>query len=101
MNSQRACRRFDPDGKVTDADIEQVLDSAVHAPSAENTQPWCFVVVRDQQTRADLAAWWTEAWHAGGSEYARRVASGGMYADLEYAVGPKGFAAAPSTDQPH
>jgi nitroreductase len=68
INAQRACRRFVPDGDVSDADVEQMLDAAVHAPSAENTQPWYFVVVRDERTRIDLAAWWTETWRAGGSE---------------------------------
>ena len=95
INAQRACRRFDPDGKVTDADVEQMLDAAVHAPSAENTQPWCFVVVRDEQNRVDLATWWTETWRAGGSEYARQMTTDTMYRDLQHAVGPGGFAAAP------
>ena len=96
MRAQRACRRFDPSGEVADSDIEAMLDAAVHAPSAENTQPWCFVVVRDEPTRADLAHWWTETWQAGGSEYARQVVtSDALYADLEHAVGPGGFAAAP------
>jgi nitroreductase len=95
INSQRACRRFDPDSEVSDADIEQMLDAAVHAPSAENTQPWNFVVVRDERTRIDLAAWWTETWQAGGSEYARQIATDAMYTDLEFAVGPEGFSAAP------
>jgi nitroreductase len=95
INAQRACRRFDSEAEVPDADIERMLEAAVHAPSAENTQPWYFVVVRDEQTRIDLAAWWTETWQAGGSEYARQVASDAMFADLEFAVGPKGFAAAP------
>ena len=95
INAQRACRRFDPDGKVTDADVETMLGAAVHAPSAENTQPWCFVVVRDEQNRIDLARWWTETWQAGGSEYARQITTDAMYNDLQHAVGPGGFAAAP------
>jgi nitroreductase len=96
MRSQRACRRFDPDGKVSDSDVEQMLQAAVHAPSAENSQPWAFVVVRDETTRAELARWWTESWQAGGSEYARQHVNGdALYADLEYAVTPGGFAAAP------
>jgi nitroreductase len=95
IRTQRACRRFDPDGKVADAELEQMLDAAVHAPSAENTQPWCFVVVRDGQTRVDLASWWTETWQAGGAQYARQIATDAMFADLEFAVGPQGFAAAP------
>jgi nitroreductase len=60
MHGQRACRQFDPDGAVPDSDVETILQAAVHAPSAENKQPWAFVVVRDERTRADLASWWTE-----------------------------------------
>jgi nitroreductase len=56
MRAQRACRRFDPDGKVLDSDIEQMLQTAVHAPSAENTQPWSFVVVRDEESRKLLSS---------------------------------------------
>jgi nitroreductase len=95
IHAQRACRHFDPLGAVPDTDIERMLDAAVHAPSAENTQPWSFIVIRDEQTRIDLAAWWTEMWNAGGHEYARQVASEAMYANLENAFGPAGFVAAP------
>jgi nitroreductase len=95
IDAQRACRRFDPDGAVSDADVERMINAAVHAPSAENTQPWSFIVVRDERTRRDLASWWTETWQAGGSQYARQVSSDALYSDLEHAVGPYGFAAAP------
>jgi nitroreductase len=95
IHAQRACRRFDPAGAVPDTDIERILDAAVHAPSAENTQPWSFIVVRDEQTRIDLAAWWTETWNAGGNEFARQHVSDALYADMEKAIGPTGFAAAP------
>jgi nitroreductase len=95
MQVQRACRRFDPDGEVPDSAIERMLEAAVHAPSAENTQPWRFIVVRDGPTRADLADWWTQTWKSGGAEYARQViTSNALYADLEIAVSPIGFAAA-------
>lgn len=96
MQAQRACRRFDAHGEVTDRDLEQMLQAAVHAPSAENKQPWYFISVRDEGTRSALARWWTDAWQAGGSHYARQIAtSDAMYADLESATGLGGFAAAP------
>ncbi|MDT5221713.1 MAG: hypothetical protein QOF15_3818 [Mycobacterium sp.] len=96
MHAQRACRRFDPDGKVLDADIERMLESAVHAPSAENTQPWSFVVVRNEQTRGQLAVWWTETWNAGGGDFVRQsVEDKVLVADLEYGFNRGGFAAAP------
>ncbi|MEY2462716.1 MAG: hypothetical protein QOH64_854, partial [Acidimicrobiaceae bacterium] len=50
---QRACRSFAPD-PVGDDDIERILTAATHAPSAENMQPWVFVVVRDEATRASI-----------------------------------------------
>jgi nitroreductase len=96
MHAQRACRRFDPDGKVLDADLERMLEAAVHAPSAENTQPWSFVVVRNDQTRAQLADWWTETWNAGGGDFVRQSLDDKvLVADLEYGFNRGGFAAAP------
>ena len=43
---QRACRSFSTD-PVDDDTIARVLTAATFAPSAENKQPWEFVVVRD------------------------------------------------------
>jgi nitroreductase len=96
MHAQRACRRFDPNGKVLDADLERILESAVHAPSAENTQPWSFVVVRNEETRAQLADWWTETWNAGGGDFVRQSLDDKvLVADLEFGFNRGGFAAAP------
>ena len=96
MQAQRACRRFDPDGKVLDADVEQMLQCAVHAPSAENTQPWSFVVVRDDETRRLLADWWTETWNAGGGDFVKAsLTDRALIDDLEYGFTRGGFAAAP------
>lgn len=94
--AQRACRRFDPDAKVSDDDIEQMLQLAVHAPSAENTQPWSFVVVRDEESRKLLADWWTEAWNAGGGDFVRTsLGDRALIDDLEFGFARGGFAAAP------
>ncbi len=98
MRAQRACRRFDPDGKVLDSDIEQMLQSAVHAPSAENTQPWSFVVVRDADSRKLLADWWTETWNAGGGDFIKQsLDDRALVNDLEYGFNRGGFAAALSS----
>jgi nitroreductase len=96
MRAQRACRRFDPDAHVLDSDIEQMLQTAVHAPSAENSQPWSFVVVRDNETRKLLADWWTETWNAGGGDFIKdSVDDRALVNDLEYGFNRGGFAAAP------
>jgi len=96
VTTQRACRRFDPNGKVLDADVERMLEAAVHAPSAENTQPWTFIVVRDEQSRSLLAAWWAETWNAGGGDFVKQsLQDKVLVADLEYGFAKGGFAAAP------
>lgn len=46
INGRRAVRQYttDPVGRET---VLQLIDAAVHAPSAVNQQPWTFTVVRD------------------------------------------------------
>src|SRR5262245_32809519 len=66
---QRACRDFS-DEPVPDDDIEQILAAATHAPSAENSQPWVFVVVRDNSVRNALSDLTRRLWSAGGRDYA-------------------------------
>jgi nitroreductase len=58
---QRACRSF-TDEEVGDDDLARMLEAAVHAPSAENAQPWVFVVVRDPARRAAIAALTRRLW---------------------------------------
>jgi nitroreductase len=68
--NQRAHRelRTDP---VPDELLDRVLDAAVHAPSAENRQPWAFVVVRDEATRAAIADLTAATWESVGREHSR------------------------------
>ena len=62
---QRACRQFDGRA-VPDPLVEQCLRAATHAPSAENKQPWVFVVVRDDVLRHRVADLTRRAWRQGG-----------------------------------
>ena len=48
--SQRAARSF-TDEDVDDATVAQILTAATHAPTAENSQPFVFIVVRDPAIR--------------------------------------------------
>jgi nitroreductase len=36
--------RFDPDHRISDGDVELILEAARWAPSAGNSQPWAFIV---------------------------------------------------------
>jgi nitroreductase len=62
---QRACRQFDGH-PVDDALIDRCLTAATHAPSAENLQPWVFVVVRDERQRAAIADLTRRVWREAG-----------------------------------
>ena len=58
---QRACRAF-TDEDVGDDDLVRMLETATWAPSAENAQPWVFVVVRDPARRAAIAELTRRLW---------------------------------------
>jgi nitroreductase len=62
--TQRAARSFLPDD-VDDALIGQILTAATHAPSAENSQPFVFIVVRDPEIRAIIGALTARIWQGG------------------------------------
>ena len=57
---QRAIRNF-TDEEVPDALVEQVLTAAIHAPSGSNTQPWHFIVIRDQKVKNAISELYEEA----------------------------------------
>ncbi len=80
IRAQRACRTF-TDEPVDDADLAAMVEAATHAPSAENRQPWVFVVVRDPARRAAIA------------ELTRRVWDTGARAHSEHTLEPPLFAA--------
>jgi len=54
-DARRSIRQFDP-APLDEAELLELLRLTARAPSAYNVQPWRFVVVRDDQTRASLAA---------------------------------------------
>jgi nitroreductase len=64
VHTQRAARTFLPDD-VDDATVARILTAATHAPSAENSQPFVFVVVRDPAVRAAIGALTARLWEGG------------------------------------
>ena len=51
---RRSIRKY-TDREVETEKIEQMLESARLAPSGSNTQPWHFIVVKEESTRRKLA----------------------------------------------
>ena len=54
IKKRRSIREY-TDQKVTDSDVKIMLEAAMAAPSANNSQPWEFVVVRSEELRQQLA----------------------------------------------
>jgi nitroreductase len=79
---QRACRQFD-DRPVGDDLIELCLRAATHAPSAENLQPWVFVVVRDDGLRGDIAELTRRAWRQGGRQHSEGRLPDSLLAEVD------------------
>lgn len=52
--TRRSIRKF-TDQAISEADITAVLEAAMSAPSAGNSQPWEFIVVREQAGRDAIA----------------------------------------------
>jgi nitroreductase len=64
VHTQRAARSFLPD-EVDDATVARILTAATHAPSAENSQPFVFIVVRDPALRGAIGDLTARLWDGG------------------------------------
>lgn len=53
IRGRRSVLRFEPQ-PVTDDALEAILEAGRWAPSFANSQPWTFVVVRDEETKHKL-----------------------------------------------
>ena len=91
--TQRAARSFLPD-QVDDATVARILTAATYAPSAENRQPWVFVVVRDPALRAAIGAITARLWQGGAKALEAERLSPAFLRDVDQGA-RGGIAAAP------
>jgi nitroreductase len=70
-----------------------VLDAATFAPSAENKQPWVFVVVRDEAIRTRIAELTRRVWEGGARAYEETHLDASILADVDRGT-TEGFARA-------
>lgn len=54
IKKRRSIRSFDTSKKITDEQIEKILEAGRWAPSAHNLQDWYFVVVKDEDKKRQL-----------------------------------------------
>ena len=56
IKTRRAVKQYDPDHRMTEEEIEQLMSLAMLSPTAFNIQNWRFVLVRDPELRAQVRA---------------------------------------------
>jgi len=59
IKERRSVKHFDPNHKMSDTEINTLLEAAALSPTAFNAQHWRFVIVEDKDLREQLkkAAW--------------------------------------------
>jgi nitroreductase len=90
---QRACRAYTAE-PVPDEDLVTMLEAATHAPSAENRQPWVFVVVRDPAVRRAVDDVARRVWDGGGRDRSRGRLGPRFFAEVD-AFAARGHGGAP------
>lgn len=62
VESRRAIKVYDPDHRMSEAEIERLMSLTMLSPTAWNIQNWRFVLVRDPELRKQVrAAAWDQA----------------------------------------
>lgn len=56
IQTRRAIKHYDPAHQMTEAEIRQLLEAAMLAPTAFNIQHWRFVAVTDPEVRRQIRA---------------------------------------------
>lgn len=62
IQTRRSIKAYDPEHRMSDAEVEQLMSLALLSPTAFNIQNWRFVTVRDPALRKQIrAASWDQA----------------------------------------
>lgn len=54
IKSRRSIRKY-KENNIPDDIIKELIDAARHAPSSKDSQPWGFIVIRNHETKRELA----------------------------------------------
>jgi nitroreductase len=92
--AQRAHREFAA-APVDDDTIELVLRAGTHAPSAENKQPWEFVVVRDPAIQQGIHDLTEAAWVGAGRAFSEARIPAELLEEVERGIAGGGYRTAP------
>jgi nitroreductase len=92
--AQRACREY-ADDPVDDETVELIMRAGTHAPSAENKQPWEFVVVRDPASQKVIHDCVEAAWHDYAREMSEPRLTPELFKEVDYGQAGGGYRTAP------
>jgi nitroreductase len=70
VKKRRSIRRFKPD-PIPDEYVDKIIEAARWAPSGFNTQPWEFIVIKDEKLRDDVMQIIRPARPAGASGFSK------------------------------
>ena len=51
IRERHSIRHYDPDFKISDDEIKEIIKEAVYAPSGNNLQSWRFLIITDQKLK--------------------------------------------------
>lgn len=54
MHERKSVRKYDPNFKIPQSQLEELLTEASSAPSSSNLQPWRFLVIQDDLIKKEL-----------------------------------------------
>jgi len=66
IRARRDVRAF-TDQRISDEDLDRILEAGRRSPSSRNWQPWDFIVVTDRAQLQDLSRVWRGGGHVAGS----------------------------------
>ena len=92
--AQRACREY-ADTPVDDETIELILRAGTHAPSAENKQPWEFIVVRDADAQKVIHDLTEASWVAAGRAWSETRIPPELLKEVDFGIAGGGYRTAP------
>jgi nitroreductase len=92
--AQRACREYAPD-PIDDSTVELILRAGTHAPSAENMQPWEFVVVRDPASQTVIHDLVEATWNNSAKAFSVPRLSPELLAEVDFGQAGGGYRTAP------
>ena len=84
-------RRYLSDQKISDDIIWKLLDAAIRGPSGGNSQKWSWIVVRDRQTKNQIAEWYLDGWN---KAYGIRRDDILGRSDIDDTLGPRNYLSA-------